>query len=109
MTKRWFQDDDNTHDTIDNMWARGTPIGAGGEEVRTQGDFIRCPDLACDGLIKFDAVRIEPGMALNQSGVFIDAHCSECNFAGQLGVLNQQVRDDEFFGRLVWVYKVRKE
>jgi hypothetical protein len=45
-------------------------------------------------------------MALDQSGVFIDARCSKCSFAGQLGILNQQVRDDEFLGRLVWVYKV---
>lgn len=112
MTKRWFQDDNDTHDTIDGMWARGMPIITKDgliEEVRMNGDFIRCSNIECDGLIKFDTVRIEPGMALEQSGVFIDARCSKCNFAGQLGVLNQQVRDDEFFGRLVWVYKVRKE
>jgi hypothetical protein len=111
--------DNNTHDTIDNMWARGMPVRTGGraiDEVRMRGDFIDCPNgnrafvtdsvIECDGLIKFDTVRMEPGMALDQSGVFIDARCSKCSFAGQLGILNQQVRDDEFLGRLVWVYKV---
>lgn len=101
--------DNNTHDTIDNMWARGMPVRTGGraiDEVRMRGDFIDCPNIECDGLIKFNTVRMEPGMALDQSGVFIDARCSKCSFAGQLGILNQQVRDDEFLGRLVWVYKV---
>ena len=101
--------DNNTHDTIDNMWARGMPVRTGGraiDEVRMRGDFIDCPSMECDGLIKFDTVRMEPGMALDQSGVFIDARCSKCSFAGQLGILNQQVRDDEFLGRLVRVYKV---
>jgi|DEB0MinimDraft_10_1074344.scaffolds.fasta_scaffold04139_5 hypothetical protein len=101
--------DNNTHDTIDNMWARGMPVWTGGraiDEVSTRGEFIDCTNIECDGLIKFDTVRMEPGMALDQSGVFIDARCSKCSFAGQLGILNQQVRDDEFLGRLVWVYKV---
>ena len=111
--------DNNTHDTVDNMWARGMPVRTGGraiDEVRMQSDFIGCPNIdsngeeqQCDGLIKFDTVRMGPGMALDQSGVFIDARCSKCSFAGQLGILNQQVRDDEFLGRLTWVYKVRKE
>lgn len=109
--------DNNTHDTIGNMWARGMPVmwaigmpfrtdDGAVDEVRTRGDFIDCPSMECDGLIKFDTVRMEPGMALDQSGVFIDARCSKCSFAGQLGILNQQVGDDEFLGRLVWVYKV---
>ena len=112
--------DNNTHDTIGNMWARGMPVRTGItnegrrldraiDEVRMRGDFIDCPHIECGGLIKFDTVRMEPGMALDQSGVFIDARCSKCSFAGQLGILNQQVRDDEFLGRLVWVYKVEKE
>lgn len=109
--------DNNTHDTIDNMWVRGMSVRTGGRAidyrlsyiVRMRGDFIDCPNIECDGLIKFDTVRMEPGMALDQSGVFIDARCSKCSFAGQLGILNQQVRDDEFSGRLVWVYKVEKE
>ena len=104
--------DNNTHDTADNMRARAMPVRTGGtaiDIVTVQGDFIGCPNIECYGLIKFDTVRMEPGMALEQSGVFIDAHCSKCSFAGQLGILNQQVRDDEFFGRLTWVYKMRKE
>jgi hypothetical protein len=38
--------DNNTHDTIDNMWARGMPVRTGGraiDEVRMRGDFIDCP------------------------------------------------------------------
>ncbi len=104
--------DNNTHDTRANMWAMGMTVRTGGraiDEVRMRGDFIDCPNTECDGLIKFDTVRMEPGMALDQSGVFIDARCSKCSFAGQLGILNQQVRDDEFLGRLGWVYKVEKE